>query len=131
MSCFSEIRSRLTATKLIKLTSADTVEFSGGLGYTFADPDELERAEFRALVAYSLRVTRALTATAVARAELFEYSNGREDLLQSVALAARYDFNKWISASVSASIASNMSDRDVFDYGVFNGGLTVSAHVQF
>ena len=121
----------LTATKLIKLTTADTVEFSGGAGYTFADPGELERAEFRVSVGYAIRITRALTATAVARAELFEYTNGREDLLQSIALGARYDFNKWISASLAASAANNISNRNVFDYGVFNGGLTASAHVQF
>ena len=121
----------LNATKLIKLTTADTVELSGGLGYTFADPSELQRAEFRLSAGYTLRVTRALTATAVARVELFEYSNGREDLLQSIALGARYDFTKWISASASASVANNISNRNVFDYGVFNGGLTVSAHVQF
>ena len=121
----------LNATKLIKLTTADTVEFTGGLGYTFADPDELERAEFRLSVGYALRITRALTATAVARAELFEYSNGRQDLLQSVALGARYNFTKWISAGAAASVANNISNRNEFDYGVFNGGLTVSAHVQF
>jgi hypothetical protein len=121
----------LNATKLVKLTSADTVEFTGGLGYTFADPDELERAEFRLSVGYALRVTRSLTATAVARTELFEYSHDRQDLLQSIALGARYDFTKWISASASASLANNISNRNEFDYGVFNGGLTVSAHVQF
>ena len=121
----------LNATKLVKLTTADTVEFNGGVGYTFADPDELERAEFRLSVGYALRITRALTGTAVARAELFEYSNDRQDLLQSVALGLRYDFTKWISASAAASIANNMSNRNEFDYGVFNGGLTVSAHVRF
>jgi len=121
----------LNATKLIKLTTADTVEFTGGLGYTFADPSELERAEIRLSVGYALRVTRAFTATAMARTELFEYSNERQDLLQSIALGARYDFTKWISASASASVANNISNRNVFDYGVFNGGLTVSARVQF
>lgn len=121
----------LNATKLIKLSTADTVEFTGGLGYTFADPDELQRAELRLSVGYALRITRALTATAVARTELFEYTHDRQDLLQSIALGARYDFTKWISASASASLANNISNRNEFDYGVFNGGLTVSAHVQF
>ena len=121
----------LTATKLVRITTADTVEFSGGVAYTFADPDELERAEFRGSIGYALRITRALTATAVARSELFQYKHGRQDFLQSIALGARYDFNKWISASLAASLANNSSNRNVFDYGVFNGGLTASAHVQF
>jgi hypothetical protein len=121
----------LNATKLVKLTTADTVEFTGGLGYTFADPDELERAEFRGSIGYAIRITRSLTATAVARTELFQYSHGRQDFLQSIALGARYDFTKWFSASVAASLANNSSNRNVFDYGVFNGGLTASAHVQF
>ena len=121
----------LTATKLIKLTSADTVEFSGGVAYTFADPDELARAEVRGSVGYAIRITRSLTATAVARTELFQYSHGRQDFLQSIALGVRYDFNKWISASGAASVANNSSNRNVFDYGVFNGGLTASVHVQF
>lgn len=121
----------VAATKLVQITTADTFEITGAVGYTFADPEELERAEFRLSVGYALRITRALTATAVARAELFDYTNGRQDFLQSVALGARYDFNKWISASLAASVANNISNRDVFDYGVFNGGLTASAHVQF
>ncbi len=119
------------ATKLVRITTADTFEITGAVGYTFADPEELERAEFRLSVGYALRITRALTANAVARAELFDYTNGRQDFLQSIALGARYDFNKWVSASVAASVANNISNRDVFDYGVFNGGLTASAHVQF
>ena len=121
----------LTATKLIKLTSADTVEFSGGLGYTFADPGELQRLEFRASIGYAIRITRSLTATAVVRSELFDYQHGRQDFLQSIALGVRYDFTKWISASAAASVANNSSNRNVFDYGVFNGGLTASVHVQF
>ena len=121
----------LSATKLVRITSADTFELTGAVGYTFADPEELERAEFRISLGYALRITRALTATAVARAELFDYAHGRQDFLQSIAIGARYDFNKWISASVAASVANNISNRDVFDYGVFNGGLTASAHVQF
>jgi hypothetical protein len=121
----------LTATKLIKLTTADTVEFSGGLGYTFADPGELQRVEFRISVGYAIRITRSLTATAVARSELFDYQHGRQDFLQSIALGARYDFTKWISASAAASVANNSSNRNVFDYRVFNGGLTASLHVQF
>lgn len=121
----------LTATKLVKLTTADSVEFTGGVAYTFADPDELERAEVRGAIGYALRITRALTGTAVARTELFEYSNGRQDFLQSIALGLRFDFNKWISANAAASVAKNSSNRNAFDYGVFNGGLTASAHVQF
>ena len=121
----------LTATKLVRLTTADTIEFSGGVGYTFADPGELQRVEFRASVGYAIRITRALTATAIARTELFDYQHGRQDFLQSIALGARYDFTKWISASVAASLANNSSNRNVFDYRVFNGGLTASAHVQF
>jgi hypothetical protein len=121
----------LVATKLIKLSTADTIEFSGGGGYTFADPGELQRLEFRATIGYAIRITRALTATAMVRNEFFDYQHGRQDFLQSIALAARYDFTKWISASVAASVANNSSDRNVFDYGVFNGGLTASAHVQF
>ena len=121
----------LNATKLIKLTTADTVEFTGGVAYTFADPDELERAEARVSVGYAIRITRALTATAMARTELFAYSHDRRDFLQSIALGARYDFTKWVSASASASVARNSSNRNEFDYGVFNGGLTASVHVQF
>ena len=121
----------LSATKLVRITSADTFELTGAVGYTFADPEELERIEARISFGYALRITRALTATAVARTELFDYTNGRQDLLQSIAIGARYDFNKWISASLAASVANNISNRDVFDYGVFNGGLTASAHVQF
>ena len=122
----------LAATKVVPITSAGSVDLNGAIGYTFADPGDLERAELRFAIGYTLRVARNFTATAVARLELFDYTNEpREDLLQSVALGARWDINEWIFVSASVSAVNNISTERVFSYGAVNGGATLTAHIRF
>lgn len=122
----------LAATKSVSITSASAVDFSGAVGYTFADPEDLERAELRLAIGYSLRIARNLTATAVARLELFDYtSEAREDYLQSVSLGARWDLNEWMFVSASVSAVNNISTERVFGYEAVNGGATLTAHIRF
>ena len=122
----------LAATKVVQIRSADSVDFNGAIGYTLADPDSLERAELRFAIGYNLRVARSFTATAAARVEFFDYTNvSREDLLQSVALGARWEINENIAMSGSISAANNLSTQPVFTYQAINGGATLTAHIRF
>ena len=122
----------LIATKLIPVTAAGSIDFTGAVGYTFADPDELERTEFRFAIGSRVRVARNFTATAAARVELYDYTNEpRTDLLQSIALGARYDLNQWIFLSASVSAARNVSTLPVFSYTAINVGVTLTATIQF
>ena len=66
------------------------------------------------------------------RLELYEYTNApRTDLLQSVALGARYELTSWFFVSASFSAASNISTERVFSYTAINAGATLAAHYQF
>ena len=122
----------LAATKVVQATTASSVDLNAAIGYTFADPEDLARAELRVAIGYTLRVARNFTATAVARLELFDYTNkAREDYLQSVALGARWDLTEWMFVSASVSAVNNMSTERVFSYGAINGGATLTAHLRF
>lgn len=122
----------LAASKVVQVSSAESVDFNTAVGYTFADPSNLERAEFRFAVGYTVKLARNFTASAVARLELYDYTNtAREDFLQSIALGARWDVTDWMFVSASLSAANNISTQRVFDYGVINGGATLTAHIRF
>jgi hypothetical protein len=122
----------LVATKIVPVTSAGMVEFTGALGYTFADPEDLERAELRFGVAYSLRIARNFVATSAVRLELYDYAEeGRTDLLQSLALGARYELTRWMYLSASVAIARNISTERVFSYRAVNAGVTLAAQIEF
>ena len=122
----------LVVLKIIPVTSAGAVEMTAGIGYTFADPEDLERTEFRFGLGYRLRVARNFIATAALRIEVYDYSDEvRTDLLQTVALGARYDVNEWFYLSASVSAASNFSTREVFSYTAINAGVTFAAHIEF
>jgi hypothetical protein len=122
----------LVALKVVPVTSAGAVEFTGAVGYTFADPQELARAEFRFGVGYRLQIARAFSASAAARLELYDYEReGRTDLLQAVALGVRYELTQWLFLSASVSAASNISTESVFSYTAINAGATIAANYQF
>ena len=122
----------LVALKVVPVTTAGAVELTAGVGYTFADPEDLKRTEFRLGVAYRLRVARKFVATAAVRIELYDYSDEvRTDLLQTIALGARYDVNEWFFLSASVSAASNFSTQRVFRYTAINAGVTLAAHIEF
>ena len=122
----------LSATKTVPTTSASFVEFNGAVAYTLADPEDLERAELRFAIAYSVRLARNFNATAVARLEVYDYTNeARQDLLEAVALGARWDLTPWFAVSGSLSAATNISTQRVFRYDTINGGVTLTAHIRF
>jgi hypothetical protein len=122
----------LAARKTVMVTSAGSVEFTGAVGYTFADPEDLERAELRFGVAYSVLLARNFMATAAARVELYDYAGDeRTDLLQSLALGARYELTRWLFLSASVSAARNISTERVFNYRAVNAGVTLAAQIEF
>ena len=122
----------LGATKVIQINPANVVDLNGSVGYTFADPSDLQRAEIRAALSYTVQISRRFSATAAARLEFYDYTNDdREDLLQSIALGARWDLNEWMFVSASISVANNLSSQPVYRYRAINTGATVAAHIRF
>ncbi|MFN2476368.1 MAG: hypothetical protein ABR526_08520 [Chthoniobacterales bacterium] len=122
----------LGVAKVIQVNPANSVEFDGAAGYTLADPSDLQRGEVRSAVTYSVQFARNFSATAVARLEFYGYTNDdRQDLLQSVALGARWDLTNWLFLSGSISLANNLSSQPAFSYRALNTGATVTAHIRF
>ena len=122
----------LAASKVVQISSADSIDFNTSLGYTLADPDDLERAEFRFAVGYNVKFARNFTVSAVTRLELYDYTHeAREDFLQTIALGARWDVTDWMFISASVSAANNVSTQRVFEYGAINTGATLTAHIRF
>jgi hypothetical protein len=122
----------VAATKLVQISTADSVDLNLAVGYTFADPEHLERAEVRLAVGYTVKLARRFAANAIARLEYYDYTSvRREDLFQSVALGARWDLADWMFVSASVSAGSNISTQPVFTYQAINTGASLTAHIRF
>jgi hypothetical protein len=122
----------LAVTKMVPVTSATAFDLSSGVAYTFANPESLERAEFRVVGGFRARLARNFIATASVRTELFDYTDSdRLDMLQSLAIGARYDINEWFFVSASVSGTKNFSTQRVFGYEAVNAGATIAASIRF
>ncbi|MEO7725467.1 MAG: hypothetical protein ABIU29_12415, partial [Chthoniobacterales bacterium] len=56
------------------------------------------------------------------------YNGGRTDVSEVLALSANYRIREWLVISAITTFVANQSNRDAFDYEVFNigGGITAS-----
>lgn len=99
--------------------------------FGWSDPVAPQRDEHGIFLGYRASLTRSLSTELYYRIAIFDYVDGREDLNQTLVAVARYDATSWLSFSLSASLGWNNSDRDVFDYEVFNAGAGIAAAVNF
>jgi hypothetical protein len=97
-----------------------------------ADPQQPRRNDYETYVGYSVRLTRAFSFDAVGRLVVRQYQlTDRVDVSEIFAASARYDFNKYFSASAISTLAANQSNYSVFDYKVANVGGLLSLSVKF
>lgn len=97
--------------------------------FGWADPEVAERDEHTLYGGYHLDITRSLAADIGGTAAIYDYSEvDRTDLNLGLNFSLRWEIVKNVSLVGSASFATNISDRSVFDYDVLNagGGLAVS-----
>jgi hypothetical protein len=99
--------------------------------FGWSDPVAPQRDEHGIFAGYRANLTRSLAAEVFYRGAYFDYVNDRGDWNQTLALSFRWEPAKWISLSLSASLGFNNSNRDVFDYEVFNGGLGLAGNITF
>ncbi len=99
--------------------------------FGWSDPVAPQRDEHGIFAGYRANLTRSLAAEIFYRGAYFDYVNDRGDWNQTLALSFRWEPVKWVSLSVSASLGFNNSNRDVFDYEVFNGGLGFAGTITF
>ena len=97
-----------------------------------AEPSPPRRHEFDVYAGYSVRVTRALTLSAVGRIFVRDYrSIDRTDVSEVLALTANYRITKYFSAGAASTFAWSQSSRSVFDYNVANIGGALSLSFKF
>ncbi|MGZ5004538.1 MAG: outer membrane beta-barrel protein [Chthoniobacterales bacterium] len=97
-----------------------------------SDPDPPGRHDLSAYVGYTVNLARSVTASAVARLAVRDYTSvDRTDVSGIFSLGATYHFTRWFSASAVASFAVNDSNIDVFDYTVGNVGGALSGTFRF
>ncbi|MGI8601524.1 MAG: hypothetical protein ACR2OZ_00835 [Verrucomicrobiales bacterium] len=100
--------------------------FSGDWSVSASD-EAPRRDEYTAYAGYRVKWTSSFETTLLYRAAWHDYQSfGRDDFNQIVSLGAEYKFTDWLRATAYLSGTFNNSDREVFDYDVFNSGLGVA-----
>ncbi|MBA3543530.1 MAG: hypothetical protein H0T83_03690 [Chthoniobacterales bacterium] len=95
----------------------------------YATPDPPQRNDFGVYLGYSVNLARNLTLNAAGRLVVRPYdTGGRTDVSEILALSANYHIRDWLTVSAISTFVANQSNRDVFDYEVFNigGGITLT-----
>jgi hypothetical protein len=97
-----------------------------------AEPSLPGRHDFDFYVAYTANVTRALSLNAIGRLSVRDYTDdSRTDVAETISLGATYHFNPWFSALATVTYSNSDSNRDIFDYDVFNGGGALTFAYRF
>jgi hypothetical protein len=121
----------LSLLKTFELSKAHYIYVGASGLLSWAEPKPSERDEYGIYAGYRANLTRALTADAYYRLAFFDYTQGRNDWNQTLAFALRCNVTRALSVSASASFGFNNSNQNVFDYQVFNAGLSVTASMSF
>ena len=118
---FSDKSLNLSLSKTFILSRAHYFYVAGGARFSWSDPEEASRDEFTLVAGYHVRLTRNSEMDLSYRLGFFDYTEvDREDFNQSVQLAARYNFTKWLSANATIGGIFNDSNRRGFDYEALN-----------
>ena len=116
-----------------RIGRAQQISLGADFNFSVAShPDQPARHDYSTFVGYSVNLTRDLTTSAVIRLAVRDYIEGdRTDVSGILALSANYRINKWFSANAASTLATSDSNRDVFDYDVFNIGGALSLSLRF
>lgn len=98
----------------------------------YADPSPPQRNDLGVYVGYAVNVSRSFSLNAAARLVVRPYdAGGRTDVSEIIALSANYHIKDYLTLSAISTYVANQSNRDVFDYQVFNIGGGVALTWKF
>jgi hypothetical protein len=117
--------------KSFELSKAHYIYLGYSTIFGWSDPVAPQRDEHGVFLGYHLNLTRALSGGLFYRLALFDYLEGRDDWNQTLAVSLKWEVTRWFNIAATASGGFNESNRDVFDYDVFNAGLTLSGTFTF
>lgn len=127
---FSNYALGFSAEVPIRIGRAQQISFGADANISlYATPDPPQRSDFGAYVGYSVNLSRNFSLNAAGRLVVRPYYNGgRTDVSEILALSANYRIREWLVISALTTFVANQSNRNAFDYEVFNigGGVTVS-----
>lgn len=127
---FSNVSLGLSAELPIRIGRAQQISFGANANISlYATPSPPQRNDFGVFVGYSVNVSRNFSLNAAGNLVVRPYdAGGRTDVSEILALSANYRIREWLTVSAISTFVANQSNRDVFDYEVFNigGGITVS-----
>jgi hypothetical protein len=104
----------------------------GSAVLSFSDPYASQRWEYALKGGIFGRITRAWDAQASYRIALYDYfSEGRDDLNQSLNLQTSYHFTPWARVGATTTFSFNNSTQPVFDYAAINTGGGVYLNLKF
>jgi hypothetical protein len=117
--------------KSVELSKAHSLYagYSSVLGWS--DPVAPQRDEHGIFLGYHVNLTRSPSSDVFYRGAYFDYLKDRGDWNQSLSFSIKWQPSPWFNVSGSASGGFNNSNRNVFDYEVFNGGIALSASLAF
>jgi hypothetical protein len=105
----------------------------GALGIVgWSDPDDAQRSQLAAFLAYHLQVARHLQADFLVRPAAHFYTEaGRTDFNLILSGNVRYRFNEWAGLNGFLGYAFDRSERARFDYNAFTTGAGVALEFRF
>ena len=121
----------LAAMRSFELSKAHYIYVGGSAVLGWSDPVAPGRNEYGGVLGYHLNWSRAVSTDLFYRAALFDYTRGREDWNQTLALSARWDVTRWFNVTGTISEGFNNSNAHIFNYQVFNGGVVLAGVITF
>jgi hypothetical protein len=100
--------------------------------FSLSDPYDAQRWDYALLGGLYGKITRHWDAQLNYRIALYDYfTEGRDDLNQSVGVSTSYSLAEWASVGASSSFTLNNSTQPVFDYNAVNVGGGVYVNLKF
>ncbi|HEX4667921.1 MAG TPA: hypothetical protein VH207_15120 [Chthoniobacterales bacterium] len=130
---FSDVSLNLNAELPIRIGRAQQISIGATAAVSlYATPDPPQRNDFGIYVGYSVNLSRSFSLNAAGNIVVRPYdSGGRTDVSEILSFSANYHVRDWLTLSAISTFVANQSNRDIFDYEVFNGGGGITLSFKF
>jgi hypothetical protein len=130
---FSDVLLNLNAEVPIRIGRAQQLSFGAAASISlYATPSPPQRNDFTVYTGYSVNLSRNFSLNAAGSLVVRPYdAGGRTDVSEILAFSASYRIRDWLTISAITSFVANQSNKDVFDYEVFNGGGGITLSWRF
>jgi hypothetical protein len=121
----------LAALRSFELSKAQYIYVGCSAVLGWSDPVAPQRDEYGVSLGHHVNWSRALSSDVFYRAARFDYTHGRNDWNQTLAVSVKWDVTRWFNLTGTLSEGFNNSNRHVYNYEVFNGGIVLAGTITF